>query len=264
MRCFPQVELLLGTVGDGAKETIYIGFGSMREMGIHTAAEWADLHRRILDAVVRAVTYVWTWSPICTHILPAQEELDANVILHNVAPLGDQGSLGGGVRCESRGQGRGHVCIVEGFMPLRHVFARCSVVVHHGGAGTVQEALRAGVPQVICPFAFDQHHWAERLAWLGLGVPCPQLLSDLDSGEALGPERQKGGFVSDNESRSNTATTTAAIRTTNEGDGDNEGKDAALGPGVGGTTKVSEAQGNREASRALVDAIRTAGAKAMR
>jgi hypothetical protein len=190
--------------------------------------------------------------------------LDANVILHNVAPLGDEESLGRGARCESWGQGNGHMCIVEGFMPLRNVFARCSVVVHHGGAGTVQEALRAGVPQVICPFAFDQHHWAERLAWLGLGVPCPQLLSDLNASEAVSPKRKKCGFVSHSESRSNAATRTATTRTTKTGDGDNERRDVALDPEVGGTTKVSEAQGNREASGALMNAIRTAGAIAMR
>lgn len=35
----------------------------------------------------------------------------------------------------------------------------CSAIVHHGGAGTCAAALRAGLPQLICPFHFDQHSW---------------------------------------------------------------------------------------------------------
>lgn len=79
--------------------------------------------------------------------------------------------------------------------------AECELVVHHGGAGTTQTALRFhsflkcfacwlttvcrhGLPQVICPFAFDQRHWAERLHWLGVAE-----VVELDS--LLGKEQDK-------------------------------------------------------------------------
>ncbi|HSB03537.1 MAG TPA: glycosyltransferase [Anaerolineales bacterium] len=59
--------------------------------------------------------------------------------------------------------------------PHNWLFPRMAVVVHHGGAGTTAEGLRAGVPAVIVPFAFDQPFWGARLKALGLGPdPIPQ------------------------------------------------------------------------------------------
>ena len=43
---------------------------------------------------------------------------------------------------------RTHVVEVEGPVPHTWLFPRCSVIVHHGGAGTTATALYAGVPQV--------------------------------------------------------------------------------------------------------------------
>lgn len=43
------------------------------------------------------------------------------------------------------------------------VFPRCAAVVHHGGAGTTQAALRAGRPSVIVPHIADQFFWGSLL-----------------------------------------------------------------------------------------------------
>ena len=46
---------------------------------------------------------------------------------------------------------------------------------HHGGAGTTAEGLRAGVPSVIVPFFGDQPFWGRRVAALGVGPnPIPR------------------------------------------------------------------------------------------
>lgn len=59
--------------------------------------------------------------------------------------------------------------------PHSWLFPRMAAVVHHGGAGTTAEGLRAGVPAVIIPFAFDQHFWGERIKAMGVGPdPIPQ------------------------------------------------------------------------------------------
>ena len=47
------------------------------------------------------------------------------------------------------------------------LFAAVQLVVHHGGAGTVARCLRAQVPQLIYPLAFDQPYWAQALAQAG-------------------------------------------------------------------------------------------------
>jgi UDP:flavonoid glycosyltransferase YjiC (YdhE family) len=55
------------------------------------------------------------------------------------------------------------------FAPFRDLFPRCAAVVHHGGVGTIAEALAAGVPQLILPIAFDQKDNAIRVKSLGAG-----------------------------------------------------------------------------------------------
>jgi sterol 3beta-glucosyltransferase len=61
--------------------------------------------------------------------------------------------------------------------PHDWLLPQVAAVVHHGGAGTVAAAARAGVPQVLAPFMYDQSFWARRVQALGIGV-------------AAGPKRQ--------------------------------------------------------------------------
>jgi UDP:flavonoid glycosyltransferase YjiC (YdhE family) len=58
------------------------------------------------------------------------------------------------------------------------LFARCSAVVHHGGAGTTTAGLRAGRPTVVCPVFGDQGFWGARVHALGAG-PAPLPLRTL-------------------------------------------------------------------------------------
>lgn len=47
--------------------------------------------------------------------------------------------------------------------PHRLLFPLGKGLVHHGGVGTLAEALRSGVPQLIMPFNVDQPFWAHRM-----------------------------------------------------------------------------------------------------
>lgn len=55
------------------------------------------------------------------------------------------------------------------FAPFDALFGHVSCVVHHGGMGTAAAALRAGVPQLLVPFSYDQPDNAARLRGLGVG-----------------------------------------------------------------------------------------------
>jgi sterol 3beta-glucosyltransferase len=55
------------------------------------------------------------------------------------------------------------------------LFPRVAAVVHHGGAGSTGEGLRAGKPTVVCPFFGDQPFWGRRVYELGVGPrPIPR------------------------------------------------------------------------------------------
>lgn len=54
------------------------------------------------------------------------------------------------------------LCTIE-HAPHGPLFARCSLIVHHGGAGTTQSALLAGRPSVVVPHAADQFYWGDLL-----------------------------------------------------------------------------------------------------
>lgn len=68
-------------------------------------------------------------------------------------------------------------------VPYDWLFPRCSLVIHHCGAGTTHQGARAGVPTVPVPFALDQPFWAERLRLLGVAP------------EPLNPRRPDAGAV---------------------------------------------------------------------
>jgi rhamnosyltransferase subunit B len=53
------------------------------------------------------------------------------------------------------------------YAPYQSLLPRAAAVVHHGGVGTTSQGLRAGVPTLIVPFAFDQSDNAEHARRLG-------------------------------------------------------------------------------------------------
>ena len=50
---------------------------------------------------------------------------------------------------------------------------RCRMIVHNGGIGTVAQAIRARIAQVVVPLMWDQPDNAQRVQALGLGVGIP-------------------------------------------------------------------------------------------
>lgn len=56
------------------------------------------------------------------------------------------------------------------YAPFSQLLPHARAVVHHGGIGTVAQALAAGVPQLVTAMALDQPDNAERVQDLGAGV----------------------------------------------------------------------------------------------
>jgi UDP:flavonoid glycosyltransferase YjiC (YdhE family) len=54
------------------------------------------------------------------------------------------------------------------YLPYARMFPRAAAVVHQGGIGTTAQALRAGRPMLVMPFAHDQFDNASRVTRLGV------------------------------------------------------------------------------------------------
>lgn len=60
------------------------------------------------------------------------------------------------------------VCRIP-FIPFEALLSRVQLIIHHAGIGTIAEAMRAELPQLLVPMAHDQVDNAARLERIGLG-----------------------------------------------------------------------------------------------
>ena len=70
--------------------------------------------------------------------------------------------------------------VVVDWLSYSQVMPRASLVICHGGHGTVARALAEGVPVLVCPAIGDMAETGARVAWAGAGLTLP--------GRLLGPE----------------------------------------------------------------------------
>jgi sterol 3beta-glucosyltransferase len=64
------------------------------------------------------------------------------------------------------------------------VFSRCRAAIHHGGSGTIARSLKAGIPGIVIPYAWDQFFWGERAYRLGV-APKPIRRTKLSVGNLV-------------------------------------------------------------------------------
>ncbi len=103
-------------------------------------------------------------------ILDALEAVDERAVLV---------SSWGGLQAEALPERLRDRVLVVADAPFGWLFPRARAVVHHGGAGTTAEAVRAGVPSLVVPFFGDQPYWGARVAHLGVGPrPLPHARLD--------------------------------------------------------------------------------------
>lgn len=59
------------------------------------------------------------------------------------------------------------------YLPFSEILPYCSGIVHHGGIGTMAQALKAACPQFVVPMAHDQFDNGARVVRMGVGASCP-------------------------------------------------------------------------------------------
>lgn len=125
--------------------------------------------------------------PVCISfgsMVHREAERIERVVLEALEQTGQRGVIltGWGSRLTNKPQG--NVLELES-APHGWLLPRCKAVVHHGGAGTTGAGLRAGIPNIVVPFAGDQPFWGKRVAALGAGpnpIPVKKLSADSLSG----------------------------------------------------------------------------------
>jgi UDP:flavonoid glycosyltransferase YjiC (YdhE family) len=60
------------------------------------------------------------------------------------------------------------------YLPYAQIFPHAAAIVHQGGVGTTAQALRAGRPMLVVPFAHDQPDNAARVTRLGVARTLPR------------------------------------------------------------------------------------------
>jgi sterol 3beta-glucosyltransferase len=100
---------------------------------------------------------------------PNPEEMH-RIIFEALAQTGHRAILLTGWRGASSNQASANVFVTD-WVPFNWLLPRLCAVVHHAGAGTMAEVLRAGLPSVAIPYSGEQRFWAARLAGLGACPP---------------------------------------------------------------------------------------------
>jgi len=112
------------------KPPIYVGFGSMN------SREARELTQIVIDAVTLAkerAVFATGWGSLADVTLPDT--------IYKVDTI-----------------------------PHDWLFPQLSAAVHHGGAGTIAAAIRAGIPSIIVPHITDQMFWGKQAFDLGVGT----------------------------------------------------------------------------------------------
>ncbi len=110
----------------------------------------------------------------------ADPEATTELVVNALARAGQRGILLTGWQGLARTRLPDTVLAVD-TVPHAWLFPRVAAVVHHGGAGTTAESLRAGIPTITVPYISDQPFWGRHVYELGAGpqpIPRPKLSVD--------------------------------------------------------------------------------------
>ena len=148
---------------DSKKKPIYIGWGSMLCKSSEYMVELCV--RTIYHCKQRAI------------VLGGMAKLSEDLLFQKKKNEGDDG----GTTCmmdldpEILEYAKSNMLFVTTAVSHEWLFPKCSVIVHHGGAGTTTAAIRSGVPTIITPLITDQFDYAYATNQLGVGVGMKQL-----------------------------------------------------------------------------------------
>lgn len=151
---------------------IFVGLSSMGSMGfLDKPGSILEVLEAVLEATNSSAILLTAGHP---HLdLAVIEQCDEKFSIQCFDAEQKRNLLREGLCCFN-----GRLFCYSGSVPYAWLLPQCSVAIHHGGSGTTAACLRAGIPQIICPFVLDQFYWAERMTWLGV-APQPLMPQNL-------------------------------------------------------------------------------------
>lgn len=155
----PQIDWPSNTTVSG-----FCFYDQLGEIALHPTPPQADQAERLqqfLDNGSPPLVFTLGSAAVFTAKDFYQQCLDATLALKQRAVMlvGDHNNLPQDVPKE---------IFVCDYAPHSSLFPQAKLIVHHGGAGTTGQAMRAGKPMLVVPFSHDQPDNAARLERLGV------------------------------------------------------------------------------------------------
>lgn len=124
-----------------------------------------------------------------------------NILLHSIQKTHNRAIILSGWESSQPPPSAEHIFTAKA-IPHDWLLPRCKMVIHHGGAGTTAAGLRAGIPNLVIPFASDQPFWGQRVQAIGAGpapIPINKLSETMLASAILKSEepslRQASGLI---------------------------------------------------------------------
>ncbi|MEO6909079.1 MAG: glycosyltransferase [Abditibacteriaceae bacterium] len=146
------------------KPTGFCFYDQLGEIALHSVSPQADEAQKLrefLDNGKPPIVFTLGSAAVFTAKDFYQQCLEATIALKQRAVMlvGDRSNLPQDVPPE---------VFVCDYAPHSELFPKAKLIVHHGGAGTTGQAMRAGKPMLVVPFSHDQPDNAARLERLGV------------------------------------------------------------------------------------------------
>lgn len=151
--------------------TIFVTFGSMGTLKFAPTIEpdimipaGRNLAQTLLDALKSSgsETTIIIHQPQGEHALYECMDVGDGIKFYKALP--HDSTVAAGHDTESK------LWLLTGLVLHSTILPFCSVIVHHGGAGTVMTSLYFCKPQIVLPFAYDQEQWGLAVQEAGIGM----------------------------------------------------------------------------------------------
>ncbi|KAI8807305.1 hypothetical protein BJ742DRAFT_813209 [Cladochytrium replicatum] len=153
---------------ENGPKPIYFGYGSLQSLGKPSSADHSSKEEEHIIAWINVINRINASRSTRGSSTAARAIFNFSWKQHGCSSAGPRAK---GFELLEKAVIAKTVYVIDGPVPHTWLFPRCSITVHHGGAGTTQTACLAGIPSVVIPHISDQWFMATLLNFKGVAPP---------------------------------------------------------------------------------------------